>query len=313
MLAERQRPIASPGRRGPGCGGAASSTASAAPTKSSGSPTTSIAAGAQRQGVAQHEPRGDGAAPLVDLLREHRVDRGVAVDLRRRRRRRPARAVRRTRTVKRTWRPSPIGRGSHSRAAGTSSATSGFAVPNGASASSSSARVMPSSSPATTASTRCVGTRSSGRSTAAAWASNAARNASTSALRTWQPAAARCPPWRGEVLRARLQPAEQVERRDRAARAGARVAVERDEHARPVVALGDARGDDPDDARVPALAGEDVRSCARPASATMPSASKRMRCSTWRRSAFARSSSSAITRARSASSVSRSSTPASAR
>ena len=55
---------------------------------------------------------------------------------------------------------------------------------------------MPSSSPATTASTRCVGTRSSGRSTAVAWASNAARNASTSALRTWQPAAARCPPWR---------------------------------------------------------------------------------------------------------------------
>ena len=63
----------------------------------------------------------------------------------------------------------------------------------------------------------------------------------------------------GEMLRARLQPAEQVERGDRAARAGARVAVERDEHARPVVALGDARGDDPDDARVPALAREDVR------------------------------------------------------
>ena len=50
-----------------------------------------------------------------------------------------------------------------------------------------------------------------------------------------------------------VQPAEQVEARDRAARARALGAVERDQHARAVVALGDARGDDADHARVPAV------------------------------------------------------------
>jgi hypothetical protein len=61
-----------------------------------------------------------------------------------------------------------------------------------------------------------------------------------------------------QVLGARIEPPEQVEGRDRAARAGAFVAVEGDEHARAVVALGDARGDDPDDARVPAVGRQDV-------------------------------------------------------
>ena len=46
-----------------------------------------------------------------------------------------------------------------------------------------------------------------------------------------------------------LEAAEQVERRDRAPRAGALVAVERDQHRRAVVALGDPRRDDPDHAR----------------------------------------------------------------
>jgi hypothetical protein len=61
-----------------------------------------------------------------------------------------------------------------------------------------------------------------------------------------------------QVLGARVEPREQVEGGDRAARAGALVAVEGDEHARPVVALGDARGDDPDDAGMPAVGGQDV-------------------------------------------------------
>ena len=52
---------------------------------------------------------------------------------------------------------------------------------------------------------------------------------------------------------------EEVEARDRAAGAGALVAVERDQDRRAVVALGDAGGDDPDHARVPALGGEHVR------------------------------------------------------
>ena len=52
---------------------------------------------------------------------------------------------------------------------------------------------------------------------------------------------------------------EEVEARDRAAGARALVAVERDQDGRAVVALGDAGGDDPDHARVPALGGEHVR------------------------------------------------------
>ena len=56
----------------------------------------------------------------------------------------------------------------------------------------------------------------------------------------------------------RLEPAEQVERRDRAARARALLAVERDQHRRAVMALGDPRGDDPDHAGMPAVGGEHV-------------------------------------------------------
>ena len=62
-----------------------------------------------------------------------------------------------------------------------------------------------------------------------------------------------------QVGACRVQPAEQVERRDRAARAGALVAVERDQHGRAVVALGDPRGDDADHAGMPAVGREDVR------------------------------------------------------
>ena len=61
-----------------------------------------------------------------------------------------------------------------------------------------------------------------------------------------------------QVLRARVQPAQQVERRDRAARAGALLAVQRDQHRGAVVALGDPRRDDPDHARVPALGRQHV-------------------------------------------------------
>ena len=58
--------------------------------------------------------------------------------------------------------------------------------------------------------------------------------------------------------RTRRARAEQVEGGDRAPRAGPLVAVQREHHARAVVALGDPRGDDPDDPRVPALAGQHV-------------------------------------------------------
>jgi hypothetical protein len=62
-----------------------------------------------------------------------------------------------------------------------------------------------------------------------------------------------------QVRRTRVEPAEQVEGRDRAPRARALGAVERDHHARAVVMLGDPRRDDPDHAGMPAVAGEHVR------------------------------------------------------
>ena len=61
-----------------------------------------------------------------------------------------------------------------------------------------------------------------------------------------------------QVLGARVEAAEEVEGGDRAPRARPLGAVERDHHARAVVALGDPRGDDADDPGVPALAGQHV-------------------------------------------------------
>ena len=131
-------------------------------------------------------------------------------------------------------------------------------MPKGASRSSSSASASPSSSPATTASTRSVGTRSSGARTAAACATKAARKASTCVARDRAARRGAVPAVAQQVLGARVEPAEQVEGRDRAPRAGPLVAVQREHHARAVVALGDPGGDDADDPGVPALAGEHV-------------------------------------------------------
>ena len=111
-----------------------------------------VALGLGRHGLraAQHQARLADAVPLVDLEREGR--------LRAARRRRPA-AARRSRTpppargrraeltVKRTCLPSPIGRASAKLASATISDTLGLPRPNGASACSSSASAMPSSSP----------------------------------------------------------------------------------------------------------------------------------------------------------------------
>ena len=155
------------------------------------------------------------------------------------------------------------------------------------------------------------GTRSSGRARAA-WATNASRNASTRSRAMVRPAAARCPPWRIEVGGAGVEPGEQVEGGDRAPRAGALLAVERDQDGRAVMALGEARGDDPDHARG-ASPRPPARRRAPAGSRSSASASKRMRVSTSRRSALTASSSRRPPRARSASSVSSSSSPASAR
>jgi hypothetical protein len=61
-----------------------------------------------------------------------------------------------------------------------------------------------------------------------------------------------------QVPGARVEPGEQVEGGDRPPRAGPLVALERQHHARAMVALGDPRGDDPDDPGMPALAGQHV-------------------------------------------------------
>ena len=110
-----------------------------------------------------------------------------------------------------------------------------------------------------------------------------------------------------------IEPAEQVESRDRPARAGALVAVECDQHRGAMMALGDPRGDDPDHARMPTVGGEHVGRRAGGDSATSFSASNRIRVSTSRRSWLTASSSAATARARCTSAVSSSSSPASAR
>ncbi len=88
-----------------------------------------------------------------------------------------------------------------------------------------------------------------------------ARNASTSSRWIVRPAAALCPPWRSRWRALALQAAEQVEARDRASGAGALVpgASSAISTGRPVVALGDSRGDDPDHARMPAVGGQHER------------------------------------------------------
>ena len=61
-----------------------------------------------------------------------------------------------------------------------------------------------------------------------------------------------------EVIRAGLEPRKQVEPRNAPPRTTpAAIAVERDHDNRPVMPLDQPRGDDPDDARVPTLAGDD--------------------------------------------------------
>ena len=83
------------------------------------------------------------------------------------------------------------------------------------------------------------------------------RNASSSAARDLDPGRGAVAAVADEVLGAAIERGEQVEAGDAAARAAAAaLRVEGDEHDRPPEALGEARGDDPDHARMPALAGE---------------------------------------------------------
>jgi hypothetical protein len=243
-------------------------------------------------GVAQDEPGLDRAVPVVDLEAERRVDRAVgvagifpAVPNATARARTPPDS-----TVKRTCRFSPIGRGSASVAAGTSSLTAGLPWPNGASRSSSSASASPSSSPATTASTRSTGRRSSSVSVASRGASKAARNASTSSRPHLEPGrgavAAVAPEVRAHAFspRAGRTPGRCGRSRSRSPRRAR-------SHGGPVVALGDpARHDATRPGAV--LAGEDVGG-ARAQLGDLRLRREEDACSVSRRSAFTRSSSSA--------------------
>ncbi len=83
-----------------------------------------------------------------------------------------------------------------------------------------------------------------------------------------------------QVRRAGVEPGEQVEGWDRPAGPGAGLAVKRDQHHRTVMALGEPRGDDPDHAGMPALAGEHVRSAVAQLATMRDSASNRIRVST---------------------------------
>ena len=90
-------------------------------------------------------------------------------------------------------------------------------------------------------------------STASAWASKAARNASSCADVDGQARRGAVAAVAAQVHRPRVQRAEQVKAGDAAARATAGVPVERHQHRGAVVALDDPRGDDPDHPRMPVL------------------------------------------------------------
>ncbi len=120
-----------------------------------------------------------------------------------------------------------------------------------------------------------------------------------------------------EVLGGGVECRHQVESRDAAGRPLGAASVHRKQDRGPEVALDQAGGRDPDHAGMPSLAGEDerggvlqVESVRAVRARSAPSTTFR---SVQRRSAFALSSSAAIAAARSGSSVSISSTPASAR
>ena len=211
----------------------------------------------ERLCVTQPQPRLDHAVPFVDLQRERRVARArllrpasVAPSPKRTQR---ARAPPDS-TVKRRWRPSPIGRGSRRRAASIIRQTGGFARPNGASLPSSSASSSPSSPHSTTASTRSTDSRVARRRARRARARRTPR-ANASRLRAVEldPGGRAVPAEARQVLGAALQAAQQVEAVDAASGAAAALAVEARPSRPGVVALLDEpRGDDPDHAGMPA-------------------------------------------------------------
>ena len=101
------------------------------------------------------------------------------------------------------------------------------------------------------------GRRSSGPSRSSAWALTARRKAATSAAASCRPGRLLVAAEAVQHRRARLERRQDVEARDAAARAVGLAVLDRQHDRRPVVGVDQLRGDDADDAAVPALAGDD--------------------------------------------------------
>ena len=178
---------------------------------SSGSPASAIGPGATAA-LAQHEARLDRAVPLVELEPERRVEAPSSASGRRAVPKATARA--RTppdSTLKRTCLPSPIGRGSTSRAAGTSSDSRGCLAERREPLELLGERQAELVAGDDRVDALDAGRSPRARATDAACASNAARNASTSARVIVHPAAARWPPWRISGAAHASRPAQEVE------------------------------------------------------------------------------------------------------
>ncbi len=253
-LPERSRGARAAPRSRPACRRAGGRRAAARRCRSSGSPS-----GGRRCRGARARRAGRAAAPRPNAIAEPAS--------------RPLWRIRKRRCL-----PSPTTPGCTASQPATSSVTSGLPRPNGASRSSSVARPSVSGRPA--ARSRRSGSRARDRPssrTASACAANAAANASRSDGSIESPAAARWPPKRSQVLRAGAERAVQVERRQRAARALPVAVAAGDQDDRPVEALDEARGDDPDHALVPVLAPDHVAAPAalRARATTRPRRSRR--------------------------------------
>ena len=310
------------GRRGSAASAAGSAASSASkrshhsrPPRGRRSPSA-----VARVELAQHDPRLDRAVPVVDLEPHRRVDRVVLADPELRAAEgdaeRPVRAA--VQAEARVLALLPIGRTSRTRAAGTSSRTPGLPIPNGASrpqllgqieaeVGAADHRVDPLGPRQVLGPEHLVGVGGEGLAEG------------VEALRLAAPARRRRGARRsGQVLGAGLEAGEQVEAGDAAPRAApAALAVERDHDRRPVVALDQPRGDDPDHARDASPRRRRPAPAPRAARRAAPAAPPRRRRRPPARSPAARrwpdSARSAISAARAASSVRNSSTPASAR
>ena len=249
-------PSASPRSSAHGRSRSRSSSRSSPSAKHAGSPSTSIAPGTQAPRLAQDQPRRHRAVPAVDLQLDGGVG-GLALAHRQRAAAAEGHAARagaagaeRERDVAALAERLRVG---HRRRRDEQRDRRGCPCRTGRAAGAPRPGPATARRPGRRRRSGPRGTRSSGESTSAACSRNASRKASTSDAGDRQARRGLVAAVAEQVPGARVQAAEQVEGADRAAGAAALLAVERDQDRRPVVALGDPRGDDPDHAGMPAL------------------------------------------------------------